>query len=247
MEIMNLDKLPAEARKKIEPYARGLLEVYGKEVISLFVYGSVTGLDFDPRTSDINIGVFLRDTSLDALKKSLGIVKKGIRKKINAPLFLTKEYLERSLDSFPVEFMEMKDSRCVLYGEDVLETVAVKKQDLRVECESQIKGKLIVLKQAYLEQALNRKGLEKLIKEALKSLLPVFRNMLRIKRDAKPPTGKKEMLAMFGTEFGIDTGAFIKVLEDKKSDGKIGRGDAEDFLEDFTVQLGKLSLAVDKL
>ncbi len=247
MEIRNLEKLPERARKALAPFLEGLFEIYGDDILSVFAYGSVTGPDYCPKTSDVNVAVVLKNISLGKIKKALKLVKAGLKRKITVPLFLTPAYIKGSLDSFPMEFVDMKDTRLVFYGEDTLAGLEINAGDLRRECECQLKGKLLMIRQAYLEQALTRKGLERLIKASFRALIPVFRNVLRIKGESNPPLDKAEIIARLGEEFGLETASFLEVLKDKKTDGRIGERSAEEFLDDFLDQLELLSEKVDKL
>ncbi len=247
MEIKELEKLPVSARNALRPFLGELFKAYGDDIVSVFAYGSVTGADYNPKTSDINIAVVLKDVSLAILKPALKTVRAGLRRKITAPLFLTPSYIKMSLDTFPMEFMAMKESRRVLFGEDVLADIDVSREDLRRECEYQLKGKLLTIRQAYLEQGLNRRALERLIKASFRALVPVFQNMLRIKRAESPPAEKEEMLRQLGEEFDIDVASFLEVLRDKKADGRIAGKAPESFLNDFLLQLERLSDVVDGL
>ncbi|MBD3426755.1 MAG: hypothetical protein GF409_05950 [Candidatus Omnitrophica bacterium] len=244
MNIRNMDKLPEGARKALEPFLQEVIEAYGNDLVSIFAYGSVTGPDYNPKTSDINVAVVLKDVTLPRLKELLKPVQKASRKGITAPLFLSPEYIRMSLDTFPIEFWTMKDSRCVLFGEDVLEGIEVEKEDLRRECEYQLKGKLLMIRQAYLEQALNRKGAEKIIKASFRSLMPVFRSMIRLK-SGQSPREKAEVLSQMGEEFGVDPASFLEVLRDKKTASPIGRGEAEPLIKGFIDQLERLSSIAD--
>lgn len=247
MSIRNIEKLSPQAGKTIKPFIEGLLDIYGDQIRSIFAYGSATGSDYVPGVSDINLAVIMDKVLIDGLKPALDLVKKGMKKKIVAPLFLTPDYIERSMDTFPMEFLEMKDSRQVLFGEDLLENIRAEKEDIRRECEYQLKGKLLTIRQAYLEQAMNRKGMETLIKRSVKALMPVFRGVLRIKDHEDIPMSKEAVIEKMGDELGIDVSSFAEVLQDKKLDGKIGGRSSEAFLEDLLVQIEKLSEIVDGL
>jgi len=246
MDIRNMEGLPESVRRGLGSLLNDLIGEYGESIISVIVYGSVTGPEYDPKTSDVNVAVVLNDVSLAKLKPALGIVKKGLKKGITVPLFLTPAYIRMSLDTFPMEFIEMKDSRCVLLGEDVLADIEVKKEDLRRECEYQLKGKLLTIRQAYLEQALTRRGLEGLIKASFRALVPVFRNVLRVK-GVRPQQIKEQMLQQVEEEFNVDVSSFLEVLRDKKTDGHIGENPAETFLNDFLLQLEHISHVIDEL
>jgi len=245
MGLKNIDKLPENVQRVIAPYLEKLLELLKDGVVSVFAYGSVTGPEYDRKRSDINIAVVLKDASAENLKPVLRTVRGGLKKNITVPLFLTPSYIGMSMDTFPIEFMEMKDTRCVLFGEDILEDINTGKEDIRRECEYQIKGKLLALRQVYLEQALKPHALEKLIKRSLRSLFPVFRNILRIKNGKTPSPERAEVLCELSEEFGIDIAPFLDVLNDDRSDGRIGKRSAEKFIDMFITQLERLSAAVD--
>ncbi|MGB2879835.1 MAG: hypothetical protein WBD24_06615 [Candidatus Omnitrophota bacterium] len=245
MEIQNLDKLPKKAAGVLKPYLEELIKVYGDDVISLFVYGSVTGPDYNPKTSDINLAVVLKKVSLEKFKPVLKTVRGGAKKKITAPLFLSPSYIKMSLDTFPMEFMNMKDSRVMLYGDDVLADIAADKADLRRECEYQLKGKLLTIRQAYLEEALDRKGLERLLKMSFRALIPVLENVLRLKKEGPVPGEKEKVLRQLEEEFGVDVSSFLEILHDKETDGKISGRHPEEFLSDFLAQLEKITDEVD--
>ena len=247
MKLKNIDKLPVHAGKMLAPYLDKLLKIFMNDIISIIAYGSVTGAGYDPKRSDINIAVILKNTSCRELKPALKILRSGLKKKITVPLFLTRKYIDMSMDTFPIEFLEMKDTKLVLFGEDVLEEINAVDEDIRRECEYQIKGKLLTLRQAYLEQASKPKALERLIKEALRALFPVFRSVLRIKSKKSPSFDKTETLCELSEEFGIDIAPFMEVIRDERADGRIGAHSAEMFIDTFVTQLERLSEAVDKM
>ena len=241
MEIVkNLDKLPVKAQPALKALVMDLGCIYGDDVLSIFAYGSVTGPDYDPRTSDINVGVVLNAAPLSRLKLSIKASRRAMRRKVTAPLFLTPAYIRMSLDTFPIEFADMKDTRVVLFGQDPLAGIEIEKDDLRRECEYQLKGKLLVIRQAYAERALAPRGLENLIKTSFRALFPVLKGVLRMKADGPLPGDKESVLKALEKECGVDTSSFISVLRDKKSDGRIDGKHAEDFLGEFLAQLEKL-------
>ena len=180
------------------------------------------------------------------LQKSLKLVSKGINKKITAPLFLTRKHIATSTDVFPIEFLEMKENHLLLYGEDLLTPLEINPANIRLFCEEQIKGKLIRIRQAYLEIGLKRKGIEALLKESLASLTPVFRNLIRLK-DKIPPVKKEQIYSQLSAEFGLDRNVFLAILRDTKNDEKIDAQDVEVFFARYTAQIQKLAIAVDQL
>ena len=119
-------------------------------------------------------------------------------------------------------------------------------KNLRLQCEQQLKGKLIRLRQAYLEIGLKKKGMESLLKESFGSLIPVFRNVIRLK-GKKPPIEKESIIKKLGEEFAIEEDLFFSILKDKKNNEKIGSQDLEPFLECYIEEIKKLAKFTDEL
>jgi len=149
--IRNLERLHSSVRSDVEAYCQKLASAIGENIKAISVYGSATGPDFVPEKSNVNLVVVADRLDQPVLEALLEIVKWGGKKRIVPPLLLTAEYMESSLDVFPIEFLEIKDSQVLLYGDDYFSSVEVKPDDLRLECESQIKAAILRTRQAYLE------------------------------------------------------------------------------------------------
>ncbi|MFH1856284.1 MAG: hypothetical protein ABH836_03515 [Candidatus Omnitrophota bacterium] len=246
MENLKLDKVNAEVKKHVTPYLEQLLNLHRNNLISINLYGSAVTNGFSLKTSDINLLIVCKKVELADLKKSLKLVSRGITKKIAAPLFLTLEHIKTSQDVFPMEFLEMKENHICLYGEDLLQNLEINKDHIRLFCEEQIKGKLIRLRQAYLEIGLKKKGIESLMKESMYSLIPVFRNLIRLK-GINPPVDKQSVLVTIADEFKLDEDVFTAILKEKKNDEKIGGEDAEVYFGKYLDQIQILAIIVDSL
>lgn len=244
--LKNLDRLSEEVKKRTVPYAEEMLELHGEKIISMLIYGSATGRDFNPRSSDVNMLVIFDMLDFSELKKSLKLISRGIQQRITAPLFLTRRHLETSTDTFPIEFLEMKENHLLIYGEDVVSGLKINSKHIRLQCEQQLKGKLIRLRQAYLEIGLKKRGMEVLLKESFASLIPVFRNMLRLK-GKEPPVEKEAIIGELSKEFAVDGDLFLALLRDKQNDEKIGSQNTESFFERYIEEIRKLAKASDEL
>ena len=243
-EILNTQQLPDFVRLPVVRFVERLIDLHGENVVSVAVYGSIASGNFIPKISDVNIAVVVTNLKFSVLKSSLRLVKEGIAHKINAPLFLTEEYISRSLDVFPIEFLDIKDHHILLYGKDTFKDLNVDTAYLRIFCEQQIKGKLLRIRQAYLETGLNGQGKIKLLHDSLSALIPIFRNILRL-RNKSVPSAKLDVLRSMENEFGIKDSVFVSIYNDRSSRQKINEQSADDHLDQFIQQLEKLVLIVD--
>ena len=245
-DFMNLEKLPGNLSATLRPYLEQLVELLGDNLITAAVYGSAVSGDFSPKSSDLNLLLICEKVDLPTLKKCLKLVEKGRKKHITAPLFLTREHLNTSADVFPMEFLEFKENHLLVYGEDLLSGLQVDLKNLRYQCEEQIKGKLIRIRQIYLEVGLRGKGIESLLKDSLSGLIPVFKNILRLK-GLKPPVRKEEILNQLEQEFGLKKDFLLEIWKDKQNDEKIGGEKAEIYLGKYLQEIEKLARAADKM
>ena len=245
-ELINLKGLPEEVKKLMEPYAKNLIELLDDNLCSIAVFGSATGEDFIPKKSNVNLLVVLKEVELTHLKKCFKLVAQGRKKGIVAPLFLTRRHMETSSDVFPVEFLDMRDSHQIIYGESIFEGLDIGTENLRLECEEQLKGKLIRLRQVYLEVGANAKAISAVAVESLTSLIPVFRGMLKLAGE-EPPRAKSKVIDATSKRFGVKEGILQKVLNIKAGKAKLEKKDIEDFYGRYIKEIEKLAIAADQI
>jgi hypothetical protein len=242
----NISELPLSIQPVIAEFAKKIFENLDDNVSSLLVYGSATGENYNHGVSNINIAVIVKNLDFSVLDQSLALVKWGRKHKISIPLFLTKEYILNALDVFPIEFAEIKEQHKLIWGEDVFKDLDIPFRDMRLLCEQQIKGKLLHLRQAYLDAAPNPSVLKKLLLSVLSDLLPVFRQLIILKGQ-KPAGQKEEVLEQLAEIFSLDAGPFLAVHHDKNRKILISSHQVKAHLQNFLSQLENLSRHLDSL
>ncbi|MBI5373825.1 MAG: hypothetical protein HZA77_00205 [Candidatus Schekmanbacteria bacterium] len=242
----NLEKIHEEAKRYFIPFCEDLLSSIGGEIASISVYGSVASGEFIPSNSDINSVFVLNNLDFNFLRKSHQAVTAGIKRKITAPLFLTGQMIQNSSDVFPMEFSEIKENHVLIYGTDFFSSLVISEKALRLQCEQQIKGKILLLRQAYLESGGKSKQLEAIMVNSISSIFPLFRSALRLK-GLIPPVSKDELIVNVGREFGMDSSIFIDILRDKKGDARIGKRECDSAFETYMEELQKLADIIDAL
>jgi predicted nucleotidyltransferase len=246
INIKNREKLHGDVAKKFIPFLTEMVRIHDDNIVSVFIYGSAACDNYIPKVSDINSVFIFREIDFRTLENSLSVVSKGISRKIEAPLFLTEEYIKTSLDVFPIEFVDMKENHTLLYGADVLSALKINGEHIRLFCEQQIKGKLVRIRQAYLEVGSQKKGQESLLKESLNSLIPIFRNLIRLKGQ-EPSIKKEEIIIKLCELFNLEKNVFLPVYKDTANDEKIAGKDVKVFLEKYIEQISILARMVDEI
>lgn len=240
----------AELDQKTEGVLRGFTrevrDLYGEGVISVVLYGSALGPDWVPEVSDLNLLVVLREVGQEQLEQALKYVKKWRKARIN-PLFLDPRYIETSTDAFPIEFLEMKERHRLLWGEDPLEELEVSQENLRLQCEQELKGKWLRLRQAYLETEGHPKPLQRLIRDSLSSFSAVLSALLRLKGFEIPPREFLEVITQVEEALGLELGAFREAHQLKLGGQSPGRAALNALFARYLNEVRQLARAADRL
>jgi hypothetical protein len=153
---------------------------------SAVLYGSAAAGDFVPQTSNYNLLLVvdrLDVTVLNALSRpSLAWAKAGHR----PPLLFTPSELKTSAEWFPIELLDIQQSRRVLFGDDPLAGIAVRREHLRLQLERELKEKLLALREGYLLTGGSPKRVLALLTASVASFLVLFRAALRLFQEEVP-------------------------------------------------------------
>jgi len=235
--------LPQKIRKILDDFVQTLRGVYGEEIVSVILYGSLASGEYADRYSNVNLAVVLTDTSLNNLAKISHAINDKRFRAIN-PVFFTESYIKRSTDVFPIEFLDMKENHIVLYGRDVLEGLQIEMKNLRFQCEQELKSKLLNIKRHYMSTR-GKAALRQLLFRQFTSSLHILRNLIRLK-GLTPPYSKQDLLKIVSQEFHIDAGNLNKILEAKNSNLKLSHKEIDELFFAFVAALEEITGKIDR-
>lgn len=159
---------------------------YGSQLISVILYGSAAGSEFHEKTSDINLLLVLDHYTLAPLEKSIDLQEKWMKSRFARPLFMDKEYINSSIDTFPIEFLNMQNCYQVLFGEDVLKDLKIEPKNILHQAERELKGKRLHLMQGWCEANNNSKKIQQLVGLSLRDFTPCFKALLGLQPGPVP-------------------------------------------------------------
>ncbi|MFZ1935896.1 MAG: hypothetical protein WCB27_13890 [Thermoguttaceae bacterium] len=150
------------------------------------LYGSAAAGDFVGGTSNYNVLLVLErlgPAELAALSKpSCRWAKAGNR----PPLLFTRAELASSADVFPIELLDMQQSRRILFGEDLLANVVVQPEHLWLQIERELKVHLLRLREGYLLAGGKPRLVADLLTSSIAGFLVLFRAALRLFQEDVP-------------------------------------------------------------
>ncbi|MCF6187884.1 MAG: hypothetical protein L3J49_10500 [Desulfobulbaceae bacterium] len=183
---------------------------------SMYVVGSVLTPDYVPGGSDINSLIVIEEHQLDFLDFLILMGKEFKQHVIAPPLVMTAEYIDHSLDVFPIEFFNFQAIHHTLFGEDLLDRLQIADQHLRLQCEREIKAKLLWLGQVYIETLGDRNMLSEKLAASITGYFPLFRAIIHLAgRDV--PLGCSEVLQTLNETLSLETDIFKRIHQMKIS------------------------------
>jgi len=212
---------------------------------SVILYGSAAAGDHTGKRSDYNILVITEQLELPELKILSKPTRAWVRAGNPPPLLFTIERLKKSADVFPIELLDMKESHVVLFGDDVLEHVQVSTENLRLELEHELKGKLIQLRERFLTTPTRPRAIADLLINSLSTFLVLFRAALRLFQD-NIPAKKMEALKALSIHIQCDPVVFETVQSIKEGREKIRGHDIIDLYDRYLRGVENVVDAVDK-
>jgi len=224
---------------------RDYREIYGDGLVSLILYGSGAGKEYRPGKSDLNFLIVLSEEAIDHLDRALKAVPRWRTKGVATPLFMTRPFIASSLDSYPLEFLNMQNGYVLVYGEDVLRDLSFEPYHLRLQCEREIMGKLLLLRERFLETGGRPRKLRELIAESITALVSIFGGLLYLKGRQFPPS-RREVVEALAREFPVDAGVFLRCL-DIKEGGKVPSTETQDIFMAYLAEVRRLRGVVDEL
>lgn len=230
--------------KKARMVADDYKNAFADDLLCVILYGSSVTKEYDPDKSDLNLLIVLSEDGIDRLHLAYKLVAKWRKNMVSTPLFLTKDYINLSLDSFPIEFLNIKRNYKVIDGENVLEGISFKRKFIRMQCERELKGKLLLLRERYVETEGKPRVLNELISASLPTFIFVFKGLLHLLGKEVPET-KRETASILSKELNLDEELFSSLLQIEAGTLKPSRQEMEDFFKRYLKEIRRLALLID--
>lgn len=239
-------KIPKIPEEIFQEFTRDYQSIFLDDLKSIILYGSGARGEYVPKKSDLNFLIVLTEAGMDRLKEVFHLIHKWRKRRVNIPLFLTEEYIASSLDVFPVEFLNFREGHVLVFGKDVLGELAFEKKSIRLQCERELKGKLLLLREAYLDSEGRQRGLGQVASASLTAFLSLFRALLFL-REQEIPRHSDRLISVTAREIGFDEGPFMEVLRVREGKVKPRRDEMERIVDKYLGAIRDLWKTVDQL
>jgi hypothetical protein len=246
MNNLTVTGLNPAVAEKIVPMVEHLLKEYASNIHSFHIVGSAVLPDYNEKLSDVNSVVVLHTMDLQFIEFLAPLGMTYSKKKVAAPLVMTPEYIDQSLDVFPIEFLDFKLLHETVYGHDLLKDLQIAMPDLRLQCEREIKTKLIGLRQGYISSLGKKKLIADVLVRSFTGSMALFRAIIRL-LEKEPPVQRAAVITMLGAATGINAEIFDKLLMLKADLIKPSEQELASFFELYYNALESVGKIIDAL
>jgi hypothetical protein len=234
--------------KKINPeqFTEQLKTLCGDNLQAVVLYGSAAAGDYAAKGSDYNLLIVLNDLHPSILRNLAGPVAAWERAGNPPPLLFTRKRLAEAADVFPIELLDMRDARKVLFGDDIIQGLEISTANLRLQVERELRSALIQLRRSYLSVVRSPRRLAALLTGSLSGVLVIFRAALRLYENPVP-SEKFQSLEKLNAHVPLVVDCFRQINDVKTGVVKIKNVDTGSLFEDLLKSIEAVVDAVDQL
>jgi len=236
-------KMPQHAQATLHAYLRDAKKMLKDDVHAIVLYGSLARGDYLEGRSNMNVLMVFESLTLDIMKRCAKLNSQWSKERIVTPLMFTRQELSSFFETFPLEYFEIRDQHIVLAGKDPFPELHIQARNLRWECEREIRGNLIRVRQQFVESKGNSEGIHALLPISLTTVIPCLRGLYRLL--GQSPQGTPDIiLDRMPSVLDLDPGAFHEVWLLKRGQSTPGKHDFPNLLGRY---LGALSALINRV
>jgi hypothetical protein len=225
----------------------------GEHLEGVVLYGPEAHGDTYRAVSPLYLLLVLRDLEPASLRLLGGPVHWWLGKGQPWPRLFTEELLRDSADVYPIELLDISRHHKVLCGRDPLGGVEIDRAHLRLQCERELREKLMRLREGYVEArgsggalaafaSSPARSLRALLAASYPSFAPVWRGCLHL-LGAEVPLHDLEVARALAARLDLEQAPFDEVA--RIADGE-GGADVEATYERYQRALAQMVARVDR-
>jgi len=239
-------KAPQKPEEIFSEFTNDYQEMYGTDLLSIVLYGSGARGDYIPGRSDLNFLIVLTEEGIKGLHRAFKVVAKWHRRRVTTPLFMTQNYIVTSLDTFPLELLNIKRDYRVVWGKNPLGKIRIRKRQLRLQLEREVKGKLLQLREAYLSSEGRGRDLVTVSSQSLTAFVSIFQGILYL-REKEAPHQRGAIIKAIAAETGLAAEPFEQLLEVKEGKARLSVKKMKGLMESYIEEIRRLAFWVDEM
>ena len=244
-----MPELAPRDQASLDDFVGDLASLYGDDLHAVALTGEAASDAYEPGRTPLSTVVVIEEVTPAALRQARPHLRAWRRRRIPTPLFLDPRYVASSLDTFPLEFLEIMDHHVLLHGSrDPFADLSIDGGQLRLQVEEQLRGKLLHLWEAYLESGGRKKQLERLMLDSLPGFQMVLRGLLRLEGEGAATNAQgRRLVETVSERLGIPLPGLLAIETARAAGGGLASGEVEPRFEGYLEELRAVVRAIDGL
>ncbi len=181
----------------LEQFLTQIQALHQDHFVCLYQYGS-----------DLHSMVLILKAADSKTLDQQAILQKSFQKPAMTYHILTLDEIEQAKDVFPMEFLEMKETRVLMGGTDVLEDLELNLTHLRHECEYVLRSNIMKLREGYIQP---KRNINALIRSSFPSFMVAFKAFHRCQNQPVPKS-KLEVITSLQSSLTFDRNVFEQIM-----------------------------------
>ena len=228
----------------LDDLVKAVQAVLGDKLKSVVLYGSAAAGDYLPGVSGKDVLIIAEPLGQPELAALAPTVHTWEQAGNPLPEVLTPGELATSLDVFPIELLDMQQSRRVLFGADPLAGIKIDMDDYRRQLEHELKTRLLQLRRTYFAAAADEAQVANLMGASLSTFLVLIRAALRLYND-DVAADKLDALDRLARQVPFDLQPLRDVLAYKKRQAHPQPGEVQALFARYLAAIEQIVHAVD--
>ena len=233
MATMTLDDLVTQLRA-----------AYGAHLSAVVLYGSAAAGEHIPKQSDYNVLLLLDAVDWSSVAAASSVARAWNDSGNPPPMTMTVDEWRRSADVFPMEYADILERHRVLHGTLPVDGITVSRENLRLQLEQQVMGKLLQLRQGALLAGTDTKRQADLIAASLSTMMVLFRAVIRLHGE-KPEGDNLTLSQRVASLAGFDATPFARAVRHVRGESKLSGSDTSDVLAAYIGGIEQLRRYLD--
>ena len=216
-------QLPESMAGPVRAFTETIQQLAGQKALALTLFGSIVAGAFDAKRHNVKSVLVMETVDLEFLRTLSKAGPRLGKARISAPLIMTPDYITASLDTFPLEFLEIKQQHLCVFGQDYFADLTLGAPQVRHQCERELKTILLGMRQALLGAAGRESILGEIETEVAERLTRTLRGMLWLQ--GQEPASVREVVAAVEASLKRNLGGLRSAIDE------LGRHGWEEFKE----------------
>lgn len=228
-----------------ESFVGELQEILQEKLKSVVLYGSTAAGDSVPGIMRHNLLVVVEPLGAPELRSLSAATLRWAQEGHPLPQFFTPAELASSVESFPIEILDMQRARKVLFGADLLQGLMIDPAHLRIQLEHDLRSKLLYFRQRYISTCQDPQRLTGVLVGSISTFLVLFRAAITL-YDVEVPERKQDALEKLATFIAFDPRPFQTLLQ-LKAQQKLPPGvDISALAIDYLAAIERITQAIEQ-